>query len=193
MRPLGNIVASLGIVAGIIMASSPAQARDIVAGHGEARRGPTYPTQHVNEIYVSVTKTRLIKNASDARDIATRHYTLVVFLSVRNANDVIVHLDPSWFTATDSLDQPLTLDDECSTLSGIDSENTRIVQAFYPRLCTQDFIQNYNGNINPRMSVGGSISFDVPDGQHSVHLIWTPQGAMAGNITWPIKTWTFRY
>ncbi len=37
MRPLGKIVASIGIVAGIIMVSAPTQARGIVAAHGATR------------------------------------------------------------------------------------------------------------------------------------------------------------
>lgn len=193
MRPLGKIAASLGIVTSIIMVSAPAQARSVVAGHGAARRGPTYPTQHVNEIYVGISKTKLIKNVSDASDIATHHHILVVYLSIQNKNDVIINFDPGWFSVADALQQPVSLIDECNNESSIDAENTRLVQAFYPRLCRQDFAANSGNNINPGASAGGTISFAVPDGQHHVVLTWAPQGAMTGNINWPKKPWTLNY
>ncbi len=193
MRPLGKVVASLGIVAGIIMASSPVQARGIVAGHGAARRGPTYPTQHVNEIYVGISKTKLIKTWSDAENIATHHHALVVYLTIQNKNDVIINFDPSWFSVADAFQQPVNLIDECNTESSIDAENARLVQEFYPRLCRQDFAANDGNNINPGASAGGTISFEVPDGQHHVVLTWAPQGAMTGNINWPKVHWTLNY
>lgn len=166
-------------------------------GHVDAAKSKPKPrapfaTYHVNEVYVTITKKLVVNNASDSGDINNHHRVMLLFLSVQNRNDVIVGFDPSTFSVTDALDQPVQLADLCANQSNIDSENTRLLKAYYPRLCSQPFLQN-NNHLAPNQSVSGSIGFDLPDGQNHFTIKWSPTGATDGGITWPTPSWTIYY
>ncbi len=164
------------------------------AAKSKPKPGPSssYATYHVNEVYVTITKKIVINNSSDSSDISNHHHLMLLFLSVQNRNDVIVVFDPSTFSVTDALDQSVGIGDLCANQSNIDSENTRLLKAYYPRLCSQPFLQNSN-HLTPNQSVSGSIGFDLPDGQNHFTIKWSPTGAMDGGIAWPTPSWTIYY
>ncbi len=170
----------------------------VAVGHVDAAKSKPKPrapfaTYHVNEVYVTITKKIVINNNSDSSDISNHHHVMLLFLSVQNRNDVIVVFDPATLSLTDALDQPVQLADLCATpQSYIDSENTRLLKAYYPRLCSQSFVQNGN-HLAPNQTVRGSIGFDLPDGQKTITMKWSPSGAMDNNIAWPTPSWTIHY
>jgi len=195
MRPLGKIVASLGIVAGIIMASAPVQARGVVAGHGAARRGPTYQTQHVNEIYVSITGVKRLGQPSySSYNVAGDRY-ITVGLTISNHNDVVVLVSLDAFVMTDALSQASMGVDECGNdfSDTTNAESTRFVRAFQPRLCKTPMVVNNGNKLNPNQSVTGTLTWQLPSNQHQATLTWSPQGAMDNSINWPSKAWTIHY
>jgi len=194
MRTMVRVVAGLWIAANLIMAAAPAQAHRISAGHAAARRGLPYPTQHVNEIYVSITQVKAVREASDSSHKSDHQY-LTIFLRIQNHNDVIIYARTSWFSAMDQLDQPAQTVDECSTnyLTNDSGEVARLASSFQPRVCSTTFDKNNNDYLNPEQSVAGSIAFEVPKGQHHATLTWAPEGSMNSGITFPAKTWSINY
>lgn len=176
----------------LIAAAALAACLSLAAAHpadAKPKPKPPFPTYHINEMWVTITKVAVVRLPSDAND--TQHAYLVLWLAMQNHNDVIVRFDPQAFSLVDQLQQPTTAVDECDTeyLSSAASEQTRLAAAFYPRLCSTPSAQN-NDLVNPSQRIAGSIAFTIPTGQHRADLTWAPSGSMDSSITFPTKTWT---